>query len=133
MGHMHADFIQQRKDTGFPVIADMTNYLDGVPVGTTGRDYSAGTLYTVTSVRGQVGIITARVIHIYPVPSFEKEMTVFAQNADAPSPATTTMVSGTPVSSASSCSAGVLFCNLRDFSSSAGQTYGMSSHERGSS
>jgi len=115
MDHMHADFIQQRTVIGFPVIANMTNYQDGVPVGTTGRDYSTTTFYTVTSIRGQVETITARVIHIYTVPSFEEEETIFLRDADTPSPATTTMVSGTPVSSASSCSAGDLFCNLNEF------------------
>jgi predicted MPP superfamily phosphohydrolase len=115
MGHMHADFIHQRTVGGFPLIADMTNYQDGVPGGKTGRDYSAGTLYTVTSVNGQVKTMTARVIHIYPAPSFEEEMTVFAQNPDAPSPPNTTLVSGTPALSESFCNAGDLFCILNEF------------------
>jgi predicted MPP superfamily phosphohydrolase len=115
MGHMHADFIKQRTVGGFPLIADMTNYQDGVPGGTTGWDYSAGTLYTVTSVNGQIKTITARVIHIFPSASFEEEKTVFSRDAGAPSPADTTMVSGIPASSASMCSTGDPFCILNEF------------------
>jgi predicted MPP superfamily phosphohydrolase len=115
MGHMHADFIKQRTVGGFTLIADMTNYQDGVPGGTTGSDYSAGTLYTVTSVNGLVETLTARVIHIYPTPSFEEEKTVFSLDSEAPLPPGTTSMNGTPVSSVSSCSAGDLFCMLDDF------------------
>jgi predicted MPP superfamily phosphohydrolase len=115
MGHMHADFIKQRTVGGFPLIADMTNYQDGVPGGTTGRDYSARTLYSVTSVNGQVETITARVIHIYPGPSFEEEKTVFSRDPEAPSLTDTTRVSGNPVSSPSLCSTGDLFCILDEF------------------
>ncbi len=77
MGHRHADFIRQRAVGGFPTVADMTNYQDGMPGGATGRNYSAGTLYTVTSVNGSVEMIRAQVIHIYPVPFLGEEMTVF--------------------------------------------------------
>lgn len=115
MGHMHADFIQQRIVGGFPVIVDMTNYQDGMPGGTTGWDYSAGTLYTVTSVNGQVATITARVIHIFPSPSFEEEKTVFSRDPDAPSPADRSLVTGTPAPSESLCSAGDFFCILNEF------------------
>jgi hypothetical protein len=115
MGHMHADFINQRTVGGFPLIADMTNYQDGVPGGTTGSDYSAGTLYTVTSVNGQVETITARIIHIYPAPSFGEEKTVFSRNREAPSPAGTIFMGGTPASPAPVCSTGDLFCILDDF------------------
>ena len=112
MGHIHADFIKERTVGGFPLIADMTNYQDGVPGGTTGSDYSAGTLYMVTSVNGQVETITARIMHIYPAPSFEEEKTVFSRNPEASSPADTIIMSGTPASSASMCSTGDLFCML---------------------
>jgi hypothetical protein len=81
MGRMHGNFIRKRMVGGFPTVAGMTNYQEGVPGGTTGWDYSAGTLYTVTSVNGRVETITARVIHIYPVPSFEEEMTVLHETA----------------------------------------------------
>jgi hypothetical protein len=116
-GHMHADFIQQRSVGGFPLIADMTNYQDGVPGGTTGWDYSAGTLYTVTSVNGQVETISARVIHIFPTPSFEEEMTVFSRDRDLQSPAGKVPVTGAPSRAfpVSSCSAGDLFCVLDEF------------------
>jgi predicted MPP superfamily phosphohydrolase len=116
-GHMHADFIRQRSVAGFPTVADMTNYQDGIPGGTTGRDYSAGTMYTVTSVDGRVETITARVVHIYPGPSFEEEMTVFTQNADAPSPADRALVTGTPSSAhpVFLCSVGAPLCDLNAF------------------
>lgn len=117
MGHMHENFIRQRNVGGFPVVADMTNYQEGVPGGTTGREYSAGTLYTVTSASGRVETITARVIHIYPVPSFEKDMTVFSRNpcfhcSAGRFRAAGMLPNGYPVSS---CSAGGLFCSLNEF------------------
>jgi predicted MPP superfamily phosphohydrolase len=114
MGHMHADFIRQMVVGGFPTVADMTNYQDGAPGGKTGWDYSAGTLYTVTSINGQVETITARVIHIYPTPSFEDEMTVFSKEPDAPSPADNAPMNKKPFSvyPVSSCSNGDLFCIL---------------------
>jgi predicted MPP superfamily phosphohydrolase len=115
MGHMHADFIRQRYVGGFPTVADMTNYQDGVPGGTTGSDYSAGTLYTVTSMNGQVETITARVIHIYPTPSFEDEITVFSRESDILSATGRTLGSQTPESPISSSSTSDLFCSISDF------------------
>lgn len=117
MGHMHANFIRKRTAGGFPTVAGMTNYQDGVPGGTTGWDYSAGTLYTVTSVNGQVETITARVIHFYPARTFDEEITVFTLNPDAPLPAGEVLVTGTasyayPVSL---CGTGNLFCTLNEF------------------
>lgn len=76
-GHKHADFIQMRNIRGFPVVEDMTNYQKGLPGGNGDKNYSAGTLYTVTSVDGQVTKITAQVIHIYPGMSSASEKTVF--------------------------------------------------------
>lgn len=132
MGHMHADFIWQRTAGGFPTVAGMTNYQDGVPGGTTGRDYSAATLYTVTSANGRVETITARVIHIYPLPSSDEEMTVFLRDPDAPLPAERSTVNGTPSSRCpvSSCTRGDLFCISNEFfTGRAGKTSGMSFHE----
>jgi len=77
MGHKHEDFVQQKNISGFPVVEDMTNYQNGVPGGSGDKNYSAGTLYTVTSAGGRVEKITSRVIHIYPQQSVEKEKTVF--------------------------------------------------------
>ncbi|MFA5268867.1 MAG: metallophosphoesterase [Methanoregula sp.] len=119
MGHMHANFVMKRTVGGFPTVADMTNYQDGVPGGTTGWDYSAGTLYNVTSVNGEVKTITARIIHIYPAPYVEEEMTVFGDD-----PRGTPVLSGTgrtvtgqslPATLHSSCDSGGLFCNLNEF------------------
>jgi predicted MPP superfamily phosphohydrolase len=118
MGHMHANFIKKRIVGGYPAVADMTNYQDGVPGGTTGWDYSAGTLYTVTSVNGQVKTITARVVHIYPAPYFEEEMTVFGDGPDAPllsGPGSAVTGLSSPVTPSSSCNTGGLSCNLNEF------------------
>ncbi len=117
MGHMHGNFIRQRTVGGFPVIADMTNYQDGFPGGTTGKDYSAGTLYTVTSAGGQVTTITARVLHIFPSQSFEEERTVYSRNPGSPSPADGAVVTGipSPARTGSFCSTGDRLCILGDY------------------
>ena len=119
MGHMHANFIKQRTVGGIPVIADMTNYQDGVPGGKTGWDYSAGTLYTVTSVNGQVRTMTARIVHIYPDPYLEEEMTVFGDDRTGAPILSGTVWAATGESSSSythsSCNAGNLSCRLTEF------------------
>lgn len=117
MGHMHGNFIRQRTVGGFPVIADMTNYQDGFPSGNTGKDYSAGTLYTVTSVNGQVTKITARIIRIFPSRSFEEERMVFSRDPDPPLPADRAVVTGIPypASPVSLCSTGDQLCIVREF------------------
>ena len=119
MGHMHANFIRKRTVGGFPTVADMTNYQDGVPGGTTGWDYSAGTHYNVTSVNGQVKTITARIVHIYPSPYVEEEMTVFGDDlpgAPVLSGRDRTMRGqSSPAPSHSSCSSGGFSCNLNEF------------------
>jgi hypothetical protein len=117
MGHRHANFIRQRTVCGFPVIADMTNYQDGIPDGTTGWDYSAGTLYSITSVNGRVETITARIVHIYPVPYNEEERTVYGTGSAAsrtPGSAPPAGL-GNTASSVSSCMNGDLFCTLTEF------------------
>jgi predicted MPP superfamily phosphohydrolase len=116
MGHMHANFIRKRIVGGYPIVADMTNYQGGVPGGSTGWDYSAGTLYNVTSVNGQVKMITARIVHIYPDPYIEKEVTVFGDNPDAPLlSATGQAVTPIPVTPHTSCTTGDLSCTLNEF------------------
>jgi predicted MPP superfamily phosphohydrolase len=119
MGHMHANFVMKRTVGGFPTVADMTNYQDGVPGGTTGWDYSAGTLYNVTSVNGQVKTITARVVHIYPVSYIEEEITVFGDNPPGASllPGTGREVTeqSVPVTPHSSCSTGGFSCIVIEF------------------
>jgi predicted MPP superfamily phosphohydrolase len=117
MGHMHANFLRKRSVGGFPAIADMTNYQDGVPGGTTGWDYSAGTLYHVTSVHGQVRTITARIVHIYPVPYAEEEITVFGDGSGSPSLSGTGRAAdpGLSVPTPASCRTGDLFCGLIEF------------------
>ena len=79
-GHMHGDFITDKTISGIPVMAEMTNYQDGIPGGSSGQNYAAGTLYTMTSGNGHVERITARVIHLYPVQPPEPEVIVFARD-----------------------------------------------------
>jgi Calcineurin-like phosphoesterase len=115
MGHMHANFVRVRMVGGFPTIAEMTNYQDGVPGGTTGWNYSAGTLYTVTQDDGKVRTITARIVHIYPVPYVEDEVPVFGDDSTE-----TPELSGSdlsvPSSTHASCRTSNLFCSLNEFS-----------------
>jgi hypothetical protein len=118
MGHMHANFIRKRNVGGFPTVADMTNYQDGVPGGKTGWDYSAGTLYTVTSVNGKVRTITARIVHIYPDPYIEDGIIVFGDDPGAPSRSVTdrgiTGLSSYPPAG-SPCNTRDLFCTIDEF------------------
>ncbi|MFA4861608.1 metallophosphoesterase [Methanoregula sp.] len=88
-GHKHADFVQKKNISGFPVIEDMTNYQNGLPGGNGDKNYSAGTLYAVTSADGQVSKITAQVIHIYPQVFSGAEKTVFELPPVGGSPAGT--------------------------------------------
>ena len=117
MGHLHANFITRRTVGGFPVVADMTNYQDGIPGGTTGLDYSAGILYTVSAKNGRIETISARALHIYPDPSSGEEMTIFVQGEDVPLPTIRYPVAGPLFTAdpASSCTRGDLFCSLNGF------------------
>lgn len=85
-GHVHADFTKTRNVGDFPVVGEMTNYQYGVPGGNGDENYSAGMLYTITSSGGNVERVTARVIHIYPVPYEEEEKMVFERNVSASQP-----------------------------------------------
>lgn len=115
MGHMHGNFIKPMRVGGFPVIADMTNYQDGVFGGKSGSDYSAGTLYTITSVNGQVETVTARIVHIYPKPSIEVEKTVFERDLlsrETPVVGTAGNVTLSSSGYLSVCDNGDIFCTL---------------------
>ncbi|MFA4875956.1 MAG: metallophosphoesterase [Methanoregula sp.] len=109
MGHIHTDFVQQRNISGFPVVEDMTNYQNGIPGGNRDKNYSAGTIYTVTSASGQVTKITARVIHIFPSLSFDPEKIVFER--DLPVPVSNSTFSVLPIQE--ECSALDLSCGLQ--------------------
>ncbi|MCX6689789.1 MAG: metallophosphoesterase [Methanoregula sp.] len=76
-GHVHAYFIRVDMINGYPVIEDLTDYQNGEPGGSKNQDYSAGTLYTVTAVDGQVEKITSEIIRIYPVKSFDSERVLY--------------------------------------------------------
>jgi predicted MPP superfamily phosphohydrolase len=115
-GHLHADFINRRNISGFPVIGEMTNYQNGLPGGNGDKNYSAGTLYTVTSSGGQVERITARVIHIRPGPSLDAEQTVFEQAIPSSSslaePPAPVVLPARPVLPTPFCNPAVLSCRL---------------------
>jgi predicted MPP superfamily phosphohydrolase len=102
-GHLHADFVKQRNVSGFPVVEDMTNYQNGLPGGNGDKNYSAGMLYTVTSVNGQVEKIMAQVMHIYPESSMKNATTVFERGMPVPE-------TPSPVSASAECSTGDLYC-----------------------
>jgi hypothetical protein len=115
-GHLHADFITRRNISGFPVIGEMTNYQNGLPGGDGNKNYSAGTLYTVTSSGGQVERITARVIHISPTHTLDAEQTVFEQAIGSPSvpaiPPAPLVPATPPVIPRISCNPAALACSL---------------------
>jgi predicted phosphodiesterase len=72
-GHIHADFVRDRVIGQYPVIEDLTNYQDGIANGSPSENVSAGTFYTVTTRKGQVEKISAKIIWISPRHSFDSE------------------------------------------------------------
>lgn len=76
-GHMHGDCIRVKTINGNPVIEDLTNYQDGNPDGPTGKNYSAGTLYTVNAVDGRIVQLTSETIRIFPAQSFDSEKVIY--------------------------------------------------------
>ena len=102
-GHVHAAFIRVNTIDGYPVIEDLTDYQNGEPGGPKNQDYSAGTLYTVTAVDGQVVKITSETIRIFPIRSFEDERVLynitgqFSRVMPAPEPQMTVQMQTHPV------------------------------------
>ncbi len=76
-GHIHADFVRVKTIGSFPVIEDLTNYQDGDPVFLTNKNYSAGTLYTVTAMDGRVVKITCTILRILPEQSLSTERVLY--------------------------------------------------------
>jgi len=76
-GHIHEDFIRTGLIGGIPVIEDLTNYQNGLPGSPVNKNYSAGTLYTVTALDGDVVKVSSRIIHIYPSRSVEAERALY--------------------------------------------------------
>jgi len=64
-GHKRAHFVKFEWQEEYPVVEEITDFQDGNN-GPTGKNYSAGTLYTITADKGKVTRISARTIRIYP-------------------------------------------------------------------
>ncbi|WP_319580656.1 metallophosphoesterase [uncultured Methanospirillum sp.] len=64
-GHKRAHFIKTEQIGQYPVVEEITNFQNGIN-GPTGKDYSAGTLYTVTADNRTITRVSARTIGIYP-------------------------------------------------------------------
>jgi predicted phosphodiesterase len=96
-GHIHAYRIQTKTVSGYPVIRDLTDYQNGLPGSPVNKNYSAGTLYTVTARDGDVVKIMSQVIHISPGPSLDDKRVLYDVSA-SPMSATipTASVTGLP-------------------------------------
>jgi len=75
-GHKRAHFIKTEQVDQYPVIEEITNFQNGIN-GPTGKDYSTGTLYTVTVDNGTVIRISARTIGIYPDQAFGSDHIIY--------------------------------------------------------
>lgn len=109
-GHVHGNLLKTETIEGVPVVADLTNYQDGIPGGSTGQNYSAGILYTLNSSGGRVEKITARVITFSPVQALGKEKTVYPGIAGEEGHGAAIFLSGPE----SPCTSGDVFCSLRE-------------------
>ena len=117
-GHKYADFVQVKNISGFPVVEEITNYQKGLPGGNGDKNYSAGMLYIVTSVDGQVTNITAQVIHIHPGGSSGREKIVF-ERSPSNEIGTGTIPHDLPsVPQRAGCADRDLFCRLQAFANS---------------
>jgi predicted MPP superfamily phosphohydrolase len=83
-GHIHAYRITLDTKNGYPVIEDLTNYQNGEPGWQKNQDYSAGTLYTVTAVDGQVVKITSGRLRIYPTRSPDDQRVLYTLTGYVP-------------------------------------------------
>ena len=76
-GHIQGDLIRVTEINGYPVIEDLTDYQNGEPGGLKNKNYSAGTLYTVTTDNGRVVKIVSETIRIFPKQSFDKRRVLY--------------------------------------------------------
>jgi len=83
-GHIHAYRITVDTKNGYPVIEDLTDYQNGEPTSPKNQDYSAGTLYTVTAVDGQVVKITSERLRIYPTRSPDDQRILYSLTGYVP-------------------------------------------------
>ncbi|MDO9325581.1 MAG: metallophosphoesterase [Methanoregula sp.] len=76
-GHVRAAFVRDRMIGGYPVIEDLTNYQNGIPLGDSSKNISAGTFYTVSTRDGMVEKISSRTIWITPRQFLDREQVVY--------------------------------------------------------
>jgi len=83
-GHIKGAFVRDRAVGPCVLIEDLTNYQGGIPGGSSSRNVSAGTFYTVTTHDGIVEKISSQIIWISPRQSFDSEHELF--NISVPEP-----------------------------------------------
>ncbi len=115
-GHIHEDFVRTGMIGGLPVIEDLTNYQNGLPGSPVNKNYSAGTLYTVTARDGDVMKVSSRVIHIVPSRSVDAERVLYnisgsATGASAHTIPLAGMVNQTGSVAGTITGAGTPYCN----------------------
>ena len=77
-GHIHGELIRVKNISGYQVIEDLTDYQNGEPGGVLkNKNYSAGTIFTVTTENGRVVKIISETIHIFPEQSFDKRRVLY--------------------------------------------------------
>ncbi len=76
-GHKHEELIRVRTIGGYPVIEDLTNYQKGLPWSPVEKNYSAGTLYTVTASDGDVVKVSVKTLNIVPSLGSEGEQVLY--------------------------------------------------------
>lgn len=86
-GHKRAHFIKIDQNDTFPVIQEITNFQNGVN-GPTGKDYSAGTLFTIHARNGTILNISARTIVIYPEQNLGPEQIIYSFDSSQIKPGT---------------------------------------------
>jgi len=79
-GHMHGHFVRDRFVGEYPVIEDLTNYQDGIPSGTSSKNVSAGTFYTVSTRDGIVEKISSLNLWISPRQFFDREHVLYGKS-----------------------------------------------------
>ena len=76
-GHVKGAFVRDRAIGNYVVIEGLTNYQGGIPGGSSSRNVSAGTMYTVTTHDGLVEKISSKIIWISPRQSFDSDHVLY--------------------------------------------------------
>jgi len=76
-GHVKGAFVRDRASGHYVVIEGLTNYQGGIPGGSSSRNISAGTMYTVTTRDGLVEKISSKIIWISPRQSFDSDHVLY--------------------------------------------------------